>query len=172
MEILIGGLILVGLMVYASTRIKKAAAAAFEAETIETQDFVIQKPEGFLNVVSGDPKYAFEAYSKDCGGGDAGDIRQGRINLTVLDRQTLDDRVKKLTETGEEIVDDISEIIGSRRYRVIETKRLENGVSLCIYYKFAEKDGKIYRLEALRLSETPDEFMRKIEVMVASFELK
>ena len=172
MEILILGLILVGLMVYASTRIKKTAAAAFEAETIETQDFVIQKPEGFLNVVGGDRKYAFEAYSKDFGGDGGGDIRLGRVNLTVLDGKTLDDSVKKLRETGEEIVDDISEVISSRRYRVIETKRVEKGVSLCGYYKIAEKDGKIYRLEALRLAETPDEFVRKIEVMVAGFELK
>lgn len=172
MEILIPGLILVGLMVYASTRIKKTAAAAFEAETIETQDFVIQKPEGFLNVVGGDTKYAFEAYSKDFGVEDAGNIRQGRVNLTALDGQTLDDSVKKLRETGEEIVDDISEVMGSRRYRVLETKRVEKGVSLCGYYKIAEKDGKIYRLEALRLAQTTYEFTRKIEVMVGSFELK
>ena len=172
MEILILGLILVGLMVYASTRIKKTAAAAFTAETIETQDFIVQKPDGFLNVVGGDQKYAFEAYSKDFGVEDAGNIRQGRVNLTVLEGQTIDDIVEKLNETGDEFIDDISEVIGSRRYRVIETKRVEKGVSLCVYYKIAEKDGKVYRLEALRLAETPDEFMRKIEVMVASFEIK
>ena len=172
MEILILGLILVGLMVYASTRIKKTAAAAFEAETIETQDFVIQKPNGFLNIINGDPKYVFESYSKDFGGDGAGDIRQGRVNLTVLDGQTLDDSTEKLTKPGDEIVADISEVIGSRRYRVFETKRVEKGVSLCGYYKIAKKDGKIYRLEALRLAETPDEFVRKIEVMVAGFELK
>ena len=54
-------------MVWASTRIKKTAAAAFEAETVETDDFVIKKSDGFLNVINGDPKYAFEAYSKEIG---------------------------------------------------------------------------------------------------------
>ena len=48
MEILIPGLILVGLMVWVSTRIKRNAAKAFEREEIETAEFSLTKPEGFL----------------------------------------------------------------------------------------------------------------------------
>src|SRR5687767_8261126 len=53
MELLIPGLILVALMVYASTRIKRTAAAAFDRETVDTEDFIIQKPEGFLHNLHG-----------------------------------------------------------------------------------------------------------------------
>ena len=63
MEILIVGLILVGFMVYASTRIKRTAAEAFDAETVESDDFTIEKPAGFLHVLNGDAALSFEAYS-------------------------------------------------------------------------------------------------------------
>ncbi len=171
MEILIGGLILVGLMVYASTRIKKTAAAAFEAETVETGDFIIQKPDGFLNVINRDPRYAFEAYSKDFGGASS-DLRQAHLNLTVRDHGTVDDSAAEIRVSGGEIVEDLTEVIGSRRYRVIDLKRVDKGIDFYVTYKIAEKNGKIYQLEAVRLAETSDEFSRKLDLMVGSFELK
>ena len=170
--ILIPGLLLVALMVWASTRIKKTAAAAFDAETVETDDFVIQKPDGFLNVINGDPKYAFEAYSKEFGGAGAEDFRQGRINLTVRGSGAVDDMVAELNSSDGEIVEDIAEVIGSIHYRLIDVKRMEKGVEFRATYKIGENDSKIYELEAVRLAETSDEFARKIEVMVGSFELK
>src|SRR5215218_5042830 len=79
MEILILGVILVALMAYVSTRIKKSAARAFEREVIETGDFRLVKPEGFLSPVSENSEYAFEAYSKDFGEDDAAaEHRQAR----------------------------------------------------------------------------------------------
>ena len=159
-------------MVWASTRIKKTAAAAFDAETVETDDFVIQKPDGFLNVINGDPKYAFEAYSKEFGGEGAEDFRQGRINLTVRGSGAVDDMVAELNSSDGEIVEDIAEVIGSIHYRLIDVKRMEKGVEFRATYKIGENDSKIYELEAVRLAETSDEFARKIEVMVGSFELK
>ena len=172
MELLIPGLLLVALMVWASTRIKKTAAAAFEAETVETDNFVIQKPDGFLNVINGDPKFVFEAYSKEYGGEGAEDFRQGRINLTVREDRNLVEVVGELDGSDGKIMEDLAEVIGSTRYRLINLKRLEKGVEFFVMYKLAEQDGKVYSLEAVRLAETSDEFARKIEVMVSSFELK
>lgn len=172
MELLIPGLILVALMVYASTRIKKSAAAAFEPETIETEDFVIQKPDGFLNVIGGDLKHAFEAYSKEFGGEGADEFRQGRANLTIHDGGVVDSAIAAIRASGDEIVEDLTEVIGSKRYRIIEVKRVEKGVELCVFYKIAEKEARIYELEVVRLAETTDEFARKIDVMIDSFELK
>ena len=172
MELLIPGLLLVALMVWASTRIKKTAAAAFEAETVETDNFVIQKPDGFLNVINGDPKFVFEAYSKEYGGEGAEDFRQGRINLTVREDRNVDEVVGELDGSDGKIMEDLAEVIGSTRYRLIDVKRLEKGVEFFVMYKLAEQDGKVYSLEAVRLAETSDEFARKIEVMVSSFELK
>src|SRR5580765_1394277 len=100
MDLLIPGLILVALMVYASTRIKKTAAAAFEAETIETDDFVIQKPDGFLNVINGDPQFAFEAYSKEFGGPGAENFRQGTAHLKIYEGVSADQAVANSSASG------------------------------------------------------------------------
>ncbi len=89
MELLIPGLILVALMAYASTRIKRSAARAFESETIETDEFVIQKPEGFLNVLNGDPKFAFESYSKPYGQEPAQEFRQCTAKLRIIENSGL-----------------------------------------------------------------------------------
>src|SRR5713226_4104201 len=103
MELLIPGLILVALMVYASTRIKKTAAVAFEPETIETDDFIIQKPDGFLNKINRDVQFEFEAYSKEFGGPGAEDFRQGTAHLRVYDGISTDQVVANLSNAGVEI---------------------------------------------------------------------
>ncbi len=171
LAILIPGLIIVALMVWASTRIKRIAAAAFEPETIETDDFVIQKPDGFLNNLNGDPKFTFTAYSKEFGA-DATDIRQGRVQLTVTDDAGIDQIIAGFSDGGDEIVDDVTEVVGPTRYRLIEAKRDENGHDLCVTYKIAEMDSRVFTLESIRLAETSDEFTRKIEAFANSFELK
>src|SRR5258707_9193856 len=125
MELLIPGLILVALMVYASTRIKKTAAAAFEPETIETDTFIIQKPDGFLNVINGDPQYSFEAYSKEFGGPGAENFRQGTAHLSVYVGMSTDEAVASLLNSGNEMVSDISGGFNEIHYRVLEAKRIE-----------------------------------------------
>lgn len=170
--ILIPGLLLVGLMVWASTRIKRTAAEAFEAETIETDDFVIQKPEGFLNKINRDDQFAFEAYSKEFGVDEAADFRQGSINLTIRDREMIADAVARIKADDVKITEDLTEVIGSRRYQVIDATRVVSGIEFHVTYKVGEKSGKVYNLEAVRLGETSDEFSRKLDLMVASFELK
>ena len=84
MELLIPGLILVALMVYASTKIKKNAAKAYEAESIETAEFSITKPHGFLHPLNGETEYAFEAYSKEFGQDHAEQFRQASAELLVF----------------------------------------------------------------------------------------
>src|SRR5258706_1423578 len=172
MELLIPGLILVALMVYASTRIKKTAAAAFEPETIETDAFIIQKPDGFLNVINGDPQYSFEAYSKEFGGPGAENFRQGTAHLRVYDDISVDQAVASLSNAGNQIVSDISEVINEIHYRVIEAKRIEKGIDVRVFYKIAESHAKVYELELTALTETDEDFMRKIEAMIDSFEVK
>ena len=169
MELLIPGLILVALMVYASTRIKRSAAAAFEAETIETDEFVIQKPDGFLNVIGGDPQ--FEAYSKEFGGLDQ-NIRLATARLMVSSGSSVDGAVSAIRESGVEIVADVGEVIGERHYRVIESKLVDNGVGFRVFDKLAESGGKLYDLEVTVFAEAPEDFLNKAEAMLTSFELK
>jgi hypothetical protein len=167
MELLIPGLILVALMVYASTRIKRSAAAAFEAETVETDDFVIQKPDGFLNVIGPDPPYLFEAYSKGFGGY-AQDLRLARATLVAVDG-TIEESIKALDG---EIVGGIGEVLDDRHYRVIEVKRVVDDIEHRGFYKLAEKAGLVYRFEVDVLAEATPDLLQKAEAMLASFELK
>jgi hypothetical protein len=166
MEILIAGLILVALMAYASTRIKRIAAKAFEAETVQTEQFVIQKPDGFLNIVNGDPQFAFEAYSMEFGTGDASAIRLGTATIKISDAGSDADLA------GTEIASDIKEVISEKHYRLIEGKRVNKETELRVLYKIAESQGKVFVLEITILPEAPDEFSRKVESMLDSFEIK
>lgn len=159
-------------MVYASTRIKRTAAAAFEAETVETDDFIIQKPEGFLTVLNGDPQYAFESYSKEYGGEAAEGFRKGIAYLKFYDGTTVAKRVAAIAEPGDEIAGDITEVIGDYHYRVIEINRTLKDVEFLYFYKFAEKGGRVYEFQIIAIAETTDEFMRNIETMLAGFEIK
>ena len=170
MEILIAGLILVAFMAYASTRIKRSAAKAFEAETVETEQFVIQKPDGFLNVINGDPQFAFEAYSKEFGTGDASAIRMGTATIKISDAGS--DPAVSIKESGTDIASDIKEVIGEKHYRLIEGKRVNKGTEIRVLYKMAESNGKFFVLEITTLAEAPDEFLHKIESMLDSFEIK
>lgn len=168
MEILFFGLILVALMIYASTRIKKSAARAYEPETIETDDFIIDKPAGFLTVIGGDPRYAFESYSRDFGGEDAPEFRKATAKITIFN--SLEDAAK---DRGDDhIISDISEKIGGRSYRVTEARRRIGDVGFKVFRKSSNKDDRIIRLEIVVIDEPTDEFLRNIETMLLGFEVK
>lgn len=83
MEIWIIGIIIVGLMVYISTRIKKASKRAYESEVFETEYLKITKPEEFIIPIVEDSPYVFEARSKDLGHDEATDFYQCRATITV-----------------------------------------------------------------------------------------
>lgn len=146
MEILILGIILVALMAYVSTRIKKSAAQAFERETIETEDFRIVKPEGFLNPVSENSENAFEAYSKDYGEADAAEHRKA---------------VVKIYKT-----------VGQSEDLPAESEKTEKGVTLQTFRKVLEKKEKSYALEISVVKDYRDEYFDKINEMLSSFSLK
>ena len=172
MELLIPGLILVALMVYASTRIKKTAAAAFEAETVETDEFIVQKPDGFLTVLNGDPQYAFESYSKEYGDTGAEDFRKGTAYLRIISDSTVDKAAANLADAEDEIISNTTEVIGEHRYRVIEIKRIVGGIEFRVFYKLAGRNKRVFEFQITAIAETTDEFMRNVEGMLAGFEIK
>lgn len=158
-------------MVYASTKIKKKTAAAFEAETIETDEFVINKPDGFLHVLNGDPQYAFESYSKEYGGEGAEDVRRATATVKVTSTTVKDEAMRRLN-AGNEKIDDRSEVIGETKYRLIETRAIANDIEYRNLFKIAERNGKTYVMTVTAIAETTDEAMRDIEGMLDSFEIK
>jgi hypothetical protein len=164
--IVIIGLMIVALMVYTSTRIKRMTREAFDAEEIATAEFSIRKPAGFLSVVEPKPPHVFDAYTRDFGADGAEDIRLATANVVVSDT-SLEDAV-----ASGDVIDDRREVIGETHYRVIESRSQEKGTDFLELRKVAELNGKAYTFTIKAIAETTDEFRRDIERMLDSFELK
>lgn len=169
MEILIPGLILVALMVYVSTRIKKNAAKAYDEEFVETDDFSITKPEGFILPVDENSEFAFAAFSKDFGSEEAGEIRQVSAELRIHESKTLEAVHQEIKAKSERIVSEQKLANGTQ---IIEAERIENGVVLESEYRLVRRNGKVFELSVAVLPETKEALSRKIDRMLTSFEVK
>lgn len=165
MELLIPGLILVALMVYASTRIKRSAAAAFDEEAIETDEYVIQKPEGFLHNLNAGSEYLFEAYSKEFSK-EAPTLRIGRATITRSSGLPIGDVIAGLRSEG--LIDQGSEVLDERRYWHLSTEG--SGVEVERHTKLCEAHDAVYMLEVAAAKDRPDG--QWIETFVDTFRVK
>ena len=165
MEILIPGLILVALMVWASTKIKKQAADAFEEEVIETELYSLHKPEGFLHVI-GDPDHEIMAYSRDFGTGDKIGVRRGTIELDIFpgsDPATVRDGVVQAAAASRPDTDNA--------YR-FETDETVNEFAFIAFYKIVAGRSATYRLRFAVLTEHADDYLRRINETLDSFTVR
>lgn len=149
MEILIIGGALVALMAYVSTRIKRAAAAAYEREEIETENFRLVKPEGFLHPLRDKSEYAFEAYSKHFGEDEAAKLYQAQAVVKIYKKQN-----------------------GARLHQTIESEKTENGVVIQTFRKILRGSGEFYELEVSVLGDYREKYLERINEMLESFSLK
>ncbi len=172
MELLIPGLILVALMVYVSTRIKKAAALAYEREVIETAEFSIVKPEGFLHPVKDSPEFAFEAYSKECGHEEAGNIRQAAATVAVFEDSNFDQICEKIRASAGRVASESTPMIAGSRVFLLDAEKEAGNVRQEVFYKVVAKNGKVFDLEITLLQEHKDAHMRSIDDLRESFTVK
>jgi hypothetical protein len=172
MEILIPGLILVALMVYVSTKIKKNAARAYERETIETPEFSIVKPEGFICPVDHDEKYVFAAYSKEYGRDDADAVRQASAEISVFDGANFGEICERAKIDSVKVISENIGVLNGAKCCVIESDGIEKGVSLNAVHKIVAGHGKIYELTVRVLSEHSDDYASRISELTSSFMLK
>ncbi|RMG09646.1 MAG: hypothetical protein D6735_00345 [Acidobacteria bacterium] len=147
MEILIIGLILVALMVYTSTKIKAAVAAAYSEEKIQTPDFEIIKPDGFLSPCDDKSIYAFEAYSRDFGEGKAADLHHVAVTLLIHERLSFNEAE-------------------------IESHEVKNGVSLKIIRKYLHTSRNTYELTITALKDNYQQYEERIQKMLDSFQIR
>ncbi len=170
MEILIIGGIIVALMVYTSTRIKRNAAAAFAEEAIETGDFSLVKPEGFLNPVENPDFLAFYAYSKDYGEeGKAEKSRQGLIKLKVLAGRSLAEIGKDIKKSFDTV---LSEEKPDENTFLLTGEKTENEVETLYFHKLVGKDERIFDLEMAVLADYREKYEEKAEKLLDSFRVK
>jgi len=172
MEILIGGIILVALMVYASTRIKRNAAQAFDQETVVTEDFSIVKPEGFLHLINGDEAFAFQAYSKEFGKGEAEDVRQATIDMRISVGKSFADACDEAKTDATTLIERKDLEVSGFRAWSIEAEREKVGHELVIHSLIVDAPGRIYSLQSTVLKEHNNDFLRKIDEMEDSLEIK
>lgn len=158
-------------MVYASTKIKRMSAEAFQPERIETESFVIEKPEGFLNVLNLDPSLEFDAYSKEFGVEDAANFRAARVELRIYDNRTVGFAANALAEAVT-VTSNVAEVMDGRKYRVLEAESVDKGVGFRELYKLAEKDGCVFELKVAMIVDADASVVSKAEQMLASFEIK
>jgi hypothetical protein len=169
MEILIIGGIIVALMIYTSTKIKRSAAEAYQAETIDTEEFSLVKPEGFLNPIRTESEFAFEAYSKDYGEEEEEKLRHGLITLEVF----TDKNFTKVCEEAKKSVDKIlsEEKIGKKIF-LLKGEKTEKSVETEIYHKIIEEDAKVYDLKITLLASVQADYDERIQKLIESFRVK
>lgn len=171
MEILVPGLILVGLMIWASTRIKRNAAKAFEREEIETAEFSLIKPEGFLALVDPPEGWAFSAYSKEFGSEPAERVRKATIQLRRFPGAHFDEIAERAKIDSSKVLTEHTGIIDGRKCANIVTERVEQGIPLESYYKIIAGPDDVYELVVGVLPEYKAEFQPKIDEVLAGFQL-
>jgi hypothetical protein len=134
--------VFVGVLFLIKGVIRNAASKAFEVEVVETDEFKLVKPEGFLTPVD----RQFEAYSKDWS--DGGNFRRAWINLHI------NDGLQKETETRSRRTEKDTEIETVK-------KKLAN-----------KESKKTFELEASFVTQYREEYQEKIQEMMESFTLK
>jgi hypothetical protein len=156
-------------MIYVSTRIKRSAAGAYDRETIETEEFSVTKPEGFIIMDSDEPEAIFAAYSKEYGTGDADAVRRVTAKLRVWTDRSVAAVRDAVAEGASEIVDEQHLSDGSL---ILETRSNLEGVQLENEYRIAERNGKTFEISVSALAETRADDQKDIDELLTSFELK
>lgn len=167
MELLIPGLILVALMVWASTKIKKSAAAAYEQETVATAEFTILKPDGFIIPVNDESPYLFEARTKEYETVGRESIPQVSAVVTRHVGETFEGVCEGIKAAGRVTSEDVHR--EGSRVCVIEAEEAENGVTYAARFKVLESTGGILVLRVRTVGEQSDDTSRKIDEMARSF---
>jgi hypothetical protein len=168
MELLIPGFILVAVMVWLSTKIKRTASEAFDAEHIEGAGFAIDKPDGFLNRNYDSREYLFDAYSKDFGTEKASNVRAATAvvfstNEPINEAATLEQTRLFSSDRSERFE------LDGRHCIIVTGHEDREGHRFNVSEKLLECGAHTVVLKVEALPETSEELLRKIEQMILSF---
>jgi hypothetical protein len=170
MEILFIGIIIVALMAYVSTRIKKNAAAAFAVEEIETDEFAMTKPEGFLSPVQNEEFLAFYAFSKEFGEDEGAEkIRQGEIKLRKLAGRPLSEIARERLSGFDSVVSDSKD--ESEAITLVGEKS-QGDAKLINHHMLVARGDEVFDLEIAILSDYEEKFAGIPERLFESFRIK
>lgn len=171
MELLIPGLVLVALMVYASTRIKRATAKAFEREEIDTDDFTLVKPEGFLHLLNGDPAFAFQAYSKEFGTNGSSETRQATIDIRKIVDRSFREVCEDIKNSGQ-LIDDKAFQLDEMHEWSVEIEAHGDDADAINHFLIVEAPAGVFEIRTTVLKEHNDDFRRRVDELEESFAVK
>lgn len=164
------------LMVYVSTRIKRSAAQAFGAETVETEEFRIVKPEGFMHPLRDKSEFAFEAYSQDFGKENLRNFWQSNAELLVHSDKKFKDVCTDAKKSADKILSEkvLKETSADQRICLIEGEQISDEVKKHVFWKIVESlsQKKVYEFRAFILENHLPENSRRIQEMLESFTVK
>ena len=172
MELLIPGLVLVALMVWASTRIKKNAAAAFDMETVETDEFSIRKPEGFLHVLNDDSGFAFRSYSKEFGKVGNKDVRAATIEIEHHAATGLDMLKARIEENAEQVSSFEPYLDAGERSAWIASTEIRDGGEFSVFRRLVGRQSDMWEARGSILADHQNDMMDKIEAALESVQVK
>lgn len=171
MEILVPGLLLVALMVYVSTKIKKKAAIAYEREIIHNDEFSIIKPEGFISPADGG-EAAFAAYSMEFGSGSGENVRRASAKVRLYRGERLESVVHRILGASEDSGDSGAAKPIDNKARIIEREEVVDGCTVAAIYKLID-GGAVgtFELAILILPDYRGEYLPKIDEMLNTFKV-
>ena len=174
--IVIGGILLVIAMVIVSTKIKKSAAEAFLLESIEKDDFKVEKPEGFLHPLRDVPEFPFEAYSKTYGDKGTRNIWRARVRLRIFEKTNLRNFVNEIKRGNENIDSEkqCKDLPANQSGLILRSHKTEDDIDYKILRKIIglKSQSKIYELKTTILVPYEDEYTDKSCEMMQSFVVK
>lgn len=175
MEILIIGIILVALMVFASTKIKKIAARAFEREMIETEEFSLIKPEGFINPTNENSEFAFQARTRDFGENESCNVPQSEIKLSIFTNSNFRKVCQDIKKSAGKILSEqTDEDLTKQKVCRFETEKMKNETAFSVFHKIVEnpKQNKVYDLKVSVVKDFRDNYKEKVGEVLESFVVK
>ena len=176
MEIFIVGVAVVALMVYVSTKIKKSAAAAFEREQIEEEDFSLVKPEGYIHPFKENSPFAFEAYTKDFGDEEAKSFRRSRATLRVVSGSDFDTVCRNAKKDADRITSKrfVEDATANQKIFLLENEKSESGVKFYTRWKIVESGERrqVYEFQVSVLGEYQEEYADAAGEMIRTFSVK
>ena len=175
MEIIIIGALFVALMVYVSTKIKRAAARAYEEELVEKEEFRLVKPAGLMYPLHAKSEFPFEAYSRFYGDRGTRNIWRARTRLRTSEGMNVRKVIVDAEAAGEVIdsekkLDDLETTqVGS----ILRSSKEEDGVEFKVLRKIVgdKSRNKTYELRTTILSPFEDEFTESTCELMHSFEV-
>ena len=172
MELLVPGLILVALMVWASTRIKKNAAAAFDSETVDDERFTICKPEGFLHVLNDTSGLAFRSYSKEFGKIGEVDVRCATIEIERNSGTSVDEMKDMIEKQAESITAFETYVDGGEKAAWLNTTDVVSGGEFRVFRKLVARGPDVWEARGTMLVDHHEELAETVEAALESVRIK